>query len=105
MIDTSCSSSLRISAGPKEVLARGERTGGRELALERREDCWLGDDGACMTSALTTPKTCLTWPRTGVTIMGTSLRKSLPLLALVKHEYLGLGSVRLSVGVSERELD
>jgi len=53
-----------------------------ELLLEER------DPGVLMTSAFTTPKTCLTAPLVGVIIMGASFRKSLEKLALDMKEFL-----------------
>lgn len=72
-----CSSSWTTSAGPNELDARGEVTEGR--GTERGPSADMGDkDPALITSALTTR----TFPLTGVMIMGASLRKSLPKLAL-----------------------
>lgn len=76
-LDGCSSSSWRTSAGPKDLAAKGDVTGGRDIGRGPSAD--MGDkDPVLITSALTTR----TLPLTGVTIMGASLRKSLAKLAL-----------------------
>jgi hypothetical protein len=60
-----------ISLGPKEVEASGDLTEGLDITVDGLKASPL------MTSALTTPRTCLTAPLLGVIIIGASLRKSL----------------------------
>lgn len=81
--DGCSSSSFTISAGPNDLAANGDVTGGRDIGRGPSAD--NGDkDPALMTSALTTR----TLPLTGVMIMGASLRKSLAKLALDMYEFL-----------------
>ena len=44
--------------------------------------------GVRMTSALTTPTTCFTVPRIGVTMTGASFKRSLAKLPVVMYEFL-----------------
>jgi hypothetical protein len=73
------------------VDASGEPTAGREASGSfNPSELLLGesDPGVLMTSAFTTPTTCLTAPLVGVIIMGASFRKSLEKLALDMNEFL-----------------
>jgi hypothetical protein len=71
--------SLTISAGPKDAIANGEVTGGRLTlgSFNVSERGVEGGGGVLITSALTTPRTCLMFPLVGVMIIGASFRKSL----------------------------
>jgi hypothetical protein len=69
------------------VPASGDETEGRFID-PRVGGLRVSDDGAWITSALTTPRTCLNAPWVGVTIMGASFKKSLEKLAPDMNEFL-----------------
>jgi len=71
------STSRTTSAGPKDVAAKGDVTGGRDVSEGDLRLSVLGVGGVLMTSALTTPSTWRTVLLVGVIIIGASLRKSL----------------------------
>jgi len=79
-LDKDRESSSDISLGPNEVAARGDVMAGRLVVGTLRIPGLFDPDeepGALTTSALTTPRTCLTAPLFDVMMTGASFRKSL----------------------------